>query len=533
MDYPREIQENIDFRLKILTKAKNNKELQILLIEECKNDPCFFISVFGWTYDPRLNDSHLPFILYDYQEKDVKETIECIENDKDMFKDKSRDMGMSWECVGIQAWGFLFKRWSQLYGSYDQDHVDHKGDMDAHFQRLEYFFNRLPKWMKPDDLLIKFMVVSSQKLGCDISGDCGENFGTGGRRKVVWLDEFSYWANDSNAFRKTRDTANSRMFFGTPNGRFNIFGKVMTNHKDYLHLDAIKKSLHWTLHPKKAKDCYYIEAGQKVFCTKEKANELWHLGFEVSSPWHETEKKKRTKLDMAKEIDLNYDDSMSNAVYPHFLQDATLGKYEYNPELKLYTGWDFGRDMVAIIWWQKDFKTDTIYIVDSFQKSLTKIDFFAAFITGEVTQGYFYSEEELEIVNRHKTWKHNYANHFGDPYNSDSKSVVTESTISLELQQFGIYLTTKRSGLEERIKKAELAMRRMYINDKLNDFIQSIIQSRYPQIKENNQNISEKTKPIHDINSHYRTALEYAIDNEPPCMQEVDKAEDALASLLN
>lgn len=42
-----------------------------------------------------------------------------------------------------------------------------------------------------------------------------------------------------------------------------------------------------------------------------------------------------------------------------------------------------------------------------------------------------------------------------------------------------------------------------------------MIQSHYPQIKENSQATTAKTKPVHDENSHFRTTYEYWIDNEP------------------
>jgi len=68
-------------------------------------------------------------------------------------------------------------------------------------------------------------------------------------------------------------------------------------------------------------------------------------------------------------------------------------------------------------------------------------------------------------------------------------------------------------------------MRRMRVNEQCTDFIQSIVQSRYPKIRENSQQTSEKTKPIHDINSHYRTALEYFVDNEPEMVMPIPQSQ--------
>ncbi len=54
---------------------------------------------------------------------------------------------------------------------------------------------------------------------------------------------------DSMAFRKTKDVTKCRCFGGTPHGRFNIYGQIMTNHKDYSHLDIQKFRLHRSSHP--------------------------------------------------------------------------------------------------------------------------------------------------------------------------------------------------------------------------------------------------------------------------------------------
>lgn len=482
----KDYEHNLKYRLELLTEAKNNTKLQSLLIKACEEDPIYFCNYFCWTYDPRTEERDLPFITYDFQDQHLKDLVWCIENDQDFIFDKSRDMGASWLAVVIQYWGWRFKGWGQLYGSYKENYVDEKGNLDSNFERLRYLISRLPHWMNPPDMIDKYMNISSESIGADIAGDSGANFGTGGRRKVVWLDEFSYWQYDFLAFRKTADITNCRIFFGTPNGRFNIFGKIMTGHDDYRHLKFKKKSLIWSLHPLKTKK------------------------------WYEEQKLKRTKLDMAKEIDLSYDESVQGAVYKDFARLARFGKYKFDPQKMLYSSWDFGRDTTAIIWMQKDFDTDEIYIIDAYENKDKDIEFYAAFITGLETAGFNYIEEEKEIIEKHSHWKHKYANHFGDPYNGDSKSVVTQSTVKTQLAKYGINLTLKTgTSLEERIKKTELAIRRMKVNDSLTNFIQAIVQSRYPKVKENSQNTSEKTKPIHDTCSHFRTALEYAIDNEP------------------
>ena len=66
------------------------------IITKCKNDPCYFFNYLLWTYNPRLDEPHLPFILYPYQTKFVKDVVQSIENETDVWIEKSRDMGFSW-----------------------------------------------------------------------------------------------------------------------------------------------------------------------------------------------------------------------------------------------------------------------------------------------------------------------------------------------------------------------------------------------------------------------------------------------------
>jgi len=484
--YPKDTTENKRHRATIIQEAENDVVLQQRLIQQCTKDPLYFFNCFMWTYNPRVEPFDFPFITYNFQDKFINQIIQCITDGRDNCTEKSRDMGFSWQLVGIHIWAFLFKGWSSLYGSYKEDYVDHQGDMDAFFERVRYSMGWLPKWMLPSDLIDKYMSISSKQLGAEMGGDAGQNFGTGGRRKFITMDEFALWQFADKAFRKTRDISSCRILGGTPEGRFNLYGKIMTSHKDYAHLDIEKIRLHWKQHPHKTQE------------------------------WYENEKKNRTKLDVAKELDISYNESVTGAVYKDFMQIVKFGRYEYNPKLPLYTSWDFGRDTTCIIWVQHDTKTDTHYIIDSFQKSKYEIDpfeleFMRAFITGQ-PENYDYTSEELQLIQKHEGWR--YAGHFGDPYNKDSKTINAKSSISQILAEKNIHVRARRtSTVAERINKTSLFMKKLVVDDRNDQFINAIIQSRYPETKENSQSTREKILPIHDDNSHFRTGLEYYVDN--------------------
>lgn len=496
--YSKDFNTNLKERANLLLKAENNPELQALIMKKCKDVetwPLYFFNMFLFTYKPKAvwdewepTNPNLPFITYPFQDDFIMDIIWCIINSQDNATEKSREMWFSWQLLWIWLWGFLFQWWSGLIGSYKEDYVDKQGSMDSAFERLRFMLDKLPSWMKPDDIVAKFMSISSKKLWAEIGWDSWKNFGTWGRRKWVFMDEFQAWQEDEMAWRKTKDVTNCRIIGGTPEWKFNVYWKIMTNHPDYAGLDIKKFKLHWTLHPLKTQE------------------------------WYEAQKKKRTKLDIAKELDISYDDSVTGAVYPSFLEKVRIWDFPYNPNLKTYTSWDFGRDSNVVIFWQKDFEKDRLKIFSACDKVDWDIDKFAAFVTWTPTQWFEYEQNDLDKIEE-MYWK-KYTNHFWDPYNWDSKTTNAKKSISDILQDMWIHLTLNRwSSLENRITDTGLALDRIDIDKSCYKLIESMTQSRYPKVKEWSQATSEKTKPIHDENSHYRTAFEYFIDNEPSSIE--------------
>ena len=474
-------------RLKLLSKSQDDKYAQDVILAKCGKDPIFFFDLWLWTYNPRLEKPHLPFMLYPYQKAFVLDLIESIEKWIDHRIEKSRDMGFSWLVLWVLVRWRRFRWWPSLMWSYKEDYVDVSGNMDSAFERIRYMISRLPKRFMPDDLVSKYMGISSIEIWAEIAGDAGANFGTGWRRKAVFLDEFALRTNDWIALRKTKDISECRIFGGTPEWTWNVYGKVMTNHKTYRHLMVKKSRLLRNQHPFKTEVRYQFQ------------------------------KATRTILDLAKEVDISYETSVTGAVYPHFTAMAIKWDFKYDYHKKTYWSWDFGLDMIAFELRQKDFQTWSLYLIKAFQRHNRDIRDFAWLTKGKpcLVNNFVYSQEDLEIMDYMQHVK--FSNHFGDPYNSDSGNVMMKwQTIRKVLQEEWIYLQTKRnSTLRDRIAKTQLWLNRVFYNSDLYEREQAMIQSRYPQIKEWSELTSEKNKPVHDENSHFRTATEYRFDNEP------------------
>lgn len=493
--YIEEVQlNNLQVRAQMLVLAKDNtvewNQKKMEIISKCKNDPCFFFNYMLWTYNPRLNDPHLPFILYPYQTKFVNDIVRSIENETDVWIEKSRDMWFSWLILWILLWWFLFKGRASLLWSYKDTYVDDRWNMDSLFEKLRYMLDRLPKWMKPNDLQCNYENISSKELGCSMDGDVWQNFWVWGRRKVVFMDEFSKWKyTDKDAYRKSKDITNCRIFWGTPEWVDNVYWKVMTNHKDYQHLLINKIRLLWNQHPLKTK------------------------------AWYELQKVERTALDLAKEVDISYDTSVTWAVYPLFHQMIKLEDVQYRANLPVYTGWDFGLDMLAVIMCNVDLRQRQVYIFDAFQRENWDLLSFCWLVLWRpiYENNRKYDDNDWEVMERTRLYK--YTEHFGDPYNIDNRNVISQNkTIRWELRKVWIEVRTNRkSTIEERIREVSLEMWNIHINKNLYEFITAIEQSKYPQKPDNSQATTWGTKPVHNEFSHFRTALEYLIDNLITC----------------
>lgn len=885
------VHENKLFRASMLASAADDEVLQKKIIEECAANPLFFFNTLAWTYNPKkvgtILGEHLPFVTYPYQDETILDIVDAIESGMDVGVEKSREMGWSWVLVGFQLWGFLFKGWASLYGSYKENYVDENGNMDSHFERIRYMIERLPEWITPDDMISKYMGVTSREIGGGIAGDSGANFGTGGRRKFVAMDEFALWAEAKKAIRKTRDVAGTRLiggcitensllfgengmekisvtpdgysptkekFYGkdgfhdviqrfgngysrtkkikvtggygiegtwnhkiltpsnewkelqelkegdevvmqrnqnvfgkrndfddfhyeknwrsgawylprmkdlcylvglyiadgchehkrtvitnadkqiqefllsvgftrenrkdddihfrlnsvlfsnfleylgfrhgahskhipkkclelrkeyliqvlrgmfdgdgcwmekrnrvtyttvseelanqvhvlllnfgiisskysktskpskkvkvpstcfvieigghnakrfqervgfnlerkkgmvtsknekkchlideqlfiakvreikdsdafcydlvipetkqyfangfivhnTPEGLLNEYGKMMNNHPDYATQKFLKVTWHWTLHPEKSKNARIH--GTNTMLTSAEAYQAWKDGKPVTSDWYEIEKTRRSADDLAREVDIAYKSSVRGRVYPEFEKVVKIGSYRYNPKLPLYTSWDYGRDMVAILFIQWDYVNNVYYMIDCFQKKSIGqlIDFFGAFVLGMPVGNYVYTEEEQEQVASHFGWQ--YMQHFGDPYNANTKTIVTNRTVASALAEVGVNLTwitpRGKEQVADRIKLAHKELPRVCIDkDHCANFIAAMMGCRYPKQRESSEATSEQQKPVHDDTSHFRTAFEYFVDNmafiNPP-LQASDRSANVL-----
>ena len=105
------LETNIYDRAKLLSECDKSDELKKYVYAACKKDPIYFFKMFVWTdrnpaMIPEKYGNTVPFILFEYQEEFVTDAWEAIQMGRqpiemrtaptDVFSEKSRQMGFSW-----------------------------------------------------------------------------------------------------------------------------------------------------------------------------------------------------------------------------------------------------------------------------------------------------------------------------------------------------------------------------------------------------------------------------------------------------
>lgn len=480
------------------------EEVQKLIgqrVSEAALDPVVFIDRFLYTFDPKRSPYNLPFVTFDFQKDLVYQIKEAIEQGNDLFIEKCREMGATYTVLAVFLWFWRYIPGSNfLLGSRKEDLVDNtKGDSgevsnkeESLFGKLEYMINRLPPFMLPKNFIpskhFNFMSLLNPELGNAISGESANaNFSRGGRYKAVLLDEFSFWDNDSAAWGSTADTTNCRIVLTTP---------------------GIK--------PCKAKRLRFGKDGEEI----KVVTLAYFLDPRKTPEWLEGQRKRRSKEDFAREIMINWEQSLSGILYPE-ISNAVVGKYPYNPAWPLYCSWDFGLDGTAIQWWQPNLLNGKKRLVDSYYNENKPIQFYFPLHGQPIDSLYDYTQEDLDAIKAMAPFKK--AIHYGDP-DVAKRSYSKKETTSTEdeLMKIGIYVQTKPESNDNftRQEKTKVMLQSgIEVNDTpRNDFwLEAIKGARLPKRSEDSQSTTANDKPIHDWTSHHRTSTEYfAVNYQSP-----------------
>lgn len=259
---PRERVSNLKFRLFVLRRAKNNRPLQLALLEACRKDILFFINVFCFQFNPNsigtVSTEIGPFITWVCQDEAFREMIDCVEQRRDLLIEKSREMGASWMCLILFVWFLLFfKNKDFLVISRDEKSVDNRGNMKSLFPKIDFILERLPDWMAGKRIMRKKLFFRNKDNNSSITGEASTgDSGVGGRAWAMFIDEFSAIKEDHYVRQRTSDTSGCRIFNGTHRGMETAFYELSQAP------EVRKLRLHWSQHPDKVKGLYRMGKAQ-------------------------------------------------------------------------------------------------------------------------------------------------------------------------------------------------------------------------------------------------------------------------------
>lgn len=259
------------------------------------DNPADFINDWGMTFDPRNAEvglpTSVPFLLFPKQRDFVAFVRRKWLAREDWLAEKSRDMGVSWLCVGVAVWLFLFHPGTVAgFGSRKEEYVDRIGDPKSLFWKVRFFLDSLPVEFRPRGwdarACAPFMRVTNPENGATIIGEAGDNIGRGNRTSIYFKDESAFYERPESIDAALSQTSNCKGDVSTPNGAGNPFYKKRKGGKVEVF------TFHWKDDPRKG------------------------------SEWYEKQKRDLDPVVLAQEVDINYEASVTDAFIAGPLVDA-------------------------------------------------------------------------------------------------------------------------------------------------------------------------------------------------------------------
>lgn len=253
---PKDPARNCRWRAQLLDRCTADPLLRQGVMEACASDILFWINAFVVQYNPRhIGSGSLkvgPFLTWDKQDALLLEILHCYGRHSDLVIEKSREMGVSWLCLLVITWLFLFHKHERLFVvSRKAELVDKSGDPDSLFWKIKYVLSHLPEWMAgPEWIKHQKMAFRNSRTSSTIDGEATTGkAGVGGRATMMFVDEFSRIDQARELYQGTASTAGCRIFCGTHFG-------VGTKFHELTEGGCRKFVLHWTDHPDKRRGLY-------------------------------------------------------------------------------------------------------------------------------------------------------------------------------------------------------------------------------------------------------------------------------------
>lgn len=197
--------------------------------------PVEFISDWMLTFDPRNVERGIeavtPFLLFPKQAEYVTWVVARWRGREDGVVEKSRDMGVSWLCVAIATWMWIFHPGVVVgFGSRKEAYVDDLGNPASLFWKIRETIKLLPAEFVPAGFNMRAHAPSMKIInpvnGSTIIGEAGDNIGRGNRTSIYFVDESAFLERQESVAAALSQTSNCKLHVSTPNGAGNVFYRM-------------------------------------------------------------------------------------------------------------------------------------------------------------------------------------------------------------------------------------------------------------------------------------------------------------------
>jgi hypothetical protein len=298
---PKDRRANIAWRRELLRTAEADPARRASIVALCSTRSpesfIYWLNAFGRTWRERYvgddgqrvavtgEGASIPVITWPCQDRAARLLINAIEGSKDVVGDKARDMGLSWLCVWVFTWYFLFHPDTQLaMMSRVEQLVDDPGNPDSLFWKMDFTLRNLPWWMLPPMDRRKLHIRRLDAVGNIVGLSTTGAQGRAGRRRAYLIDEAAFVDCLKPIWTSLGQSTSSRIAISTANGPV-YFSTLVRSDK------FVQIKMPWWDHPEKGK-------GRRV---------VWDEAtkrMKVTSPWRESENLRAMSFEeSAQEID--------------------------------------------------------------------------------------------------------------------------------------------------------------------------------------------------------------------------------------
>lgn len=262
------------WRQKQLRMFRSQPEMLVAAREYYRNpmNAADFISDWIDTYDPRNAGkkgkmTSMPFVLFKRQRELVEFLMKCLLSDASGLVEKCRDAGVTWLCVGLSVYLWLF--WPGIaigWGSRKEQLVDKLGVPDSIFEKIRLVIRGLPDEFLPAGFIPKdhmtYMRVLNPATGATIIGEAGDNIGRGGRTRMYIKDESAHYEHPELIEAALGDNTRVQIDVSSVNGLGNVFHRKRENGVVWEVGNSVQSGVtnvfvfDWRDHPEKTQEWY-------------------------------------------------------------------------------------------------------------------------------------------------------------------------------------------------------------------------------------------------------------------------------------